>query len=271
MKRYLFAFFIAAATLTSAHASAEREREGALPYSQSHEECVDGYSQLGFRVGRTAFFSSRIGPATKASLVSFQTFDGSWMSSIDMNWILRNPTSQIARLVQLAESQRKVAYQRLAKFKNQGVVNEADKADNDLMPRTIYVMNTSRPIDTLNNEVRGGIRVVFARSRGEKLPWENDLGRTRPNSRPAAEFGRLHANSNSRPETVIELINSAAQVASNHPEIQDFYFHTSKIHSRLYRRMGIEPDFVDEIDDLNHVWHFDRRTLEATLRRRAKH
>ncbi|CAN5414412.1 hypothetical protein BH10BDE1_BH10BDE1_27700 [soil metagenome] len=270
MKRYLFAFLIAAATLTSANAGAERQREDSLPSSQAHEECLNGYSQLGFRVSRTAFFSSRVDTATKASLVSFQAFDGSWMSSIDMNWILRNPTSQIAKLVQLAEGQRKVAYQRLAKFKNQEVVTEADKADKDLMTRTVYVMNTSRPLDTLNNDVRGGIRVVFARSRSEKLPWENDLGRTRPNPRPAAEFGRLYATSNSSPETVVELINSAAQVAANHPEIQDFYFHTSKIHSRLYRRMGLEPDFIDEIDDLNHIWHFDRRMLEATLLKRAK-
>ena len=232
----------------------------------SQSPCHASFAQIGIRVGRDVFYAGGHAPSKHAQVMSFQSRDGSWISKIDMNWVRENPLSKISELFEVAEADRKKAYERLTKFQSPEVVAASTAMDLELRPRTVYVMNTSRKIESTQNDVLGGIRIVFARSSTERLPWELSLESRRSAPGIAAEVGRLHADTTESPAHVLELIQTAAQVVLNNPLIHDAYIHTSKIHSRMYKRMGIEGHSIQMIDDLNHIWHFTREDLQNIVR-----
>ena len=60
-------------------------------------------------------------------------------------------------------------------------------------------------------------------------------------------------------------------MALQDPNVTDLYVHTSRVHARLYRLMGLIPTNIDIKDDLNYVLRFTAQDAVNWLRNEQTH
>lgn len=200
--------------------------------------------------------------------LSYQIEDGTTMTVIDKAWADRYPSSKIANAIENYYLQQGEIYQRrLDKFKEPKMDNEGEtNPEEEYQDRTIIILNTTRPLTEGGGDILGGIRVVFSQGLHEKLPFQYDsrfanfLRKNRQHW--AAEVGRLTADSKSNPGLSLELIQAAGHIIFQMPQVQNIYVHTSRLHTRLYGRMGLVPEEpVHVCDALNCLMTFTRDEL----------
>jgi len=120
--------------------------------------------------------------------------------------------------------------------------------------RTTLVLNTEKgSVD----KMRGGVALVTSSKNAEKMPFEKATGLKIPRQKGkrVAEIVRLTVG-NSDPKLMNELIELLKSSVAGEKDIDKLYVYTSKVHARLYKRMGVplkeistdKRDVVFEID-----------------------
>ncbi len=215
-------------------------------------------------------------PDSFHAVVQRQLVDGSVVTLVDMKQIPNGP-SFLGNLVRNYEAVRKKIYsERLTKFQKDLTPEQqkiADAQEAEASARSLFVVLTKNDPAISQPEYLGGARVVLAQG-SEKLPFEVDptLNIQRKEKEGiSAEVGRLTVITQENAETQLrrslEIIRLALQALYNHSEVHTIYVHTSKVHRRLYRSIGLNTDQVYDIDKENQVLVFDRQYLVDFLGR----
>lgn len=211
----------------------------------------------------------------KVKFFEMDSSHGSRLMVVDLAQV--SPSSTLQHIVSsYFDHVRSVYYDRLKKFEGSpsapGPQNQ-EQIDHSLALRSALVLDTPHDLDPHLPTFNGGIRITYARTPHENLPLQYDfpdfqrhnLGGT------AVEIGRLTAQPGSSPGLSISLIKLATQVALQDPNVTDLYVHTSRVHARLYRLMGLIPTNIDIKDDLNYVLRFTAQDAVNWLRNEQTH
>ena len=137
--------------------------------------------------------------------------------------------------------------------------------DQQVATRSLLIMNTKNPITRFAaTEFIGGARVVLAKSDQALLPFQLGLGISRNKiGSIAAEIGALTAYTKDNPNKSVEVINAAIKLAVSYAQADQVYVHTSRLHSRLYKKMNLDADETLAIDDLNYILRFDAKNWQS--------
>lgn len=205
--------------------------------------------------------------------------DGSTVTVLDFS-IYKDFSVRFNRAVEGYEDiQQKIYRERLEKF--QATLSPDQKKvlsnrEEEMKQRSLFVLNSAVPLTTEPPKLLGGARVVFSFNRFQKLPFELDLNINRLNPDVvAAEVGRLtvaeasnpvEENSKTTLGRTVEIIKNALLGISYNSQVQVIYVHTSRVHVRLYKLMGLIPSGVISIDTLNQVMVFTRQQLFEYLK-----
>lgn len=112
-------------------------------------------------------------------------------------------------------------------------------------PRTKLVMMTRGPPG--QSPIDGGVAIVESKKTTDLLPLEKATGikLSRQNGK-ISEIVRLTSVSESNPHVMQDLLKEIAQLTQADPELKKIYIYTSKIHARLYKRLGVPAKQVGE-------------------------
>lgn len=136
----------------------------------------------------------------------------------------------------------------------------------ELAPRTKLITMTRGPPRAQGNQFDGGIGYVESSSAQQILPLEKATGISLPRGQgKVIEVVRLTSTSKESPELMRDLLHSLGALVKQDPEIEKVYVFTSKIHQRLYRRLGIEADSVRKISDRDVIIEISRDKFLAPL------
>ncbi|OIQ20717.1 MAG: hypothetical protein BM556_01900 [Bacteriovorax sp. MedPE-SWde] len=128
------------------------------------------------------------------------------------------------------------------------------KSSNEMASRTTLVLNTEKR--SLKN-VNGGVALVTSSKSVDKMPFEKATGISIPREKGkrVAEVVRLTVGKKD-PELMKGLLDILLKTVEGEKNIDKLYVYTSKIHGRLYKRLGFpmkevsrtKRDVVYEID-----------------------
>lgn len=146
-----------------------------------------------------------------------------------------------------------------------GFIKSSMEASN----RTKLILNTEK--STLNGEVkfRGGVGIVESRATSEPLPLEKATGikLDRKPGEKIVEIVRLTASKDVEAEkTSKALVTQVMGLITQDKEVSRVFIFTSKIHSRLYRKMGIPMDKIKTISDRDVVIEITREEADQILK-----
>jgi len=141
------------------------------------------------------------------------------------------------------------------------------KSSQEFAPRTKLIINTTetaREAKTFN----GGVGVVTTDKIQDLLPAEKAIGKNmlRVPGDKVAEIVRLTVSKDADAEKLSRsLLNQAAGVILQDPEIKFVYVYTSKVHGRLYKRFGVTQSQITSQGDRDVIITMSRRDLEKML------
>lgn len=141
------------------------------------------------------------------------------------------------------------------------------KSSQDFAPRTKLIVNTPNSIKEAQN-FKGGVGVVISGKSDELLPLEKALGKSleRKPGEKSAEIVRLTVSKDADAEKLSKsLINQAAGLVLQDPEIKTVYIYTSKIHRRLYSKLGVTPTNISAVSDRDVLVTLKREDIEKLL------
>ena len=133
------------------------------------------------------------------------------------------------------------------------------KTSREFKDRTTYVISTSKihSVDSpsaglsavkSNDGIQGGIGIVTSQKPTDLLPLEKATGiKIDRSNGGVAEIVRLTTKKESPREVVDELMGRATDLLVTNPLLNTVYIYTSRVHARLYKRLGI---FVKEEREL---------------------
>lgn len=140
------------------------------------------------------------------------------------------------------------------------------KSSMEMSPRTTLILNTEKSAFDGAMKIKGGVGIVSAKAHGELLPLEKATG-VRIQKKPGekiAEIVRLTVGKeNDAVELSGSLIEQATSVLARDKEVKRVFIFTSKIHGRLYRRMGVPADKIKTLDDRDVLIELDRADVET--------
>jgi hypothetical protein len=142
------------------------------------------------------------------------------------------------------------------------------KSSMEMSPRTKLILNTEKSAFEGNMKIKGGVGIVSAKSQ-ELLPLEKATG-VRIQKKPGekiAEIVRLTVGKeNDAVELSGSLIAQASSILAKDKEVNRVFIFTSKIHGRLYRRMGVPAGNIKTLDDRDVLIELNREEVEAFAR-----
>lgn len=134
-----------------------------------------------------------------------------------------------------------------------------------MSPRTKLIINTEKSALGGDKKIKGGVGIVEAASPKDLLPFEKATGvrvQKKPNEK-IAEIVRLTVGKEQNAvELSQDLVNQAVNLIRHDKEISRTFIFTSKVHSRLYRRMGIPADKIKTLDDRDVMIELTREDLD---------
>lgn len=134
-----------------------------------------------------------------------------------------------------------------------------------MSPRTKLIINTEKSALNGDKRIKGGVGIVEAASPGDLLPFEKATGvrvQKKPNEK-IAEIVRLTVGKEQNAVQLSEdLVNQAVNLIRNDKEISRTFIFTSKVHARLYRRMGIPAEKIKNLDDRDVMIELTREDLD---------
>jgi hypothetical protein len=146
----------------------------------------------------------------------------------------------------------------------EGFIKSSIEANN----RTKLIINTEKSLTTGQAEFRGGVGLVQSKNGSELLPLEKATGMkiTRMPNEKIAEIVRLTASKNVEAEKTSQaLIQQLLGLISNDKEIGRVFIYTSRVHARLYKKMGVPGDKIKQISDRDVLIELDRSAIEKVF------
>jgi hypothetical protein len=145
------------------------------------------------------------------------------------------------------------------------------KSSVEMSPRTKLVLNTEKSPLTGKMKINGGVGIVHASGAEELLPLEKATGiriDKKPNEK-IVEIVRLTVGKDSDAEKVSSaLVSQASSLIVQDKSISRVFIFTSKVHARLYKRMGVPMDKIKDIDKRDVIIEFTRSDLERVLEKK---
>lgn len=136
-------------------------------------------------------------------------------------------------------------------------------------PRTKIVLNTGDKLKDGGNQFKGGIGLVQSKNKLELLPLEKATGikiDRKPNEK-IVEIVRLTASKDVEAEkTSSALVSQIMSLVVSDKEVGRVFIYTSKVHSRLYRKMGIPQKAIKSISDRDVMIEITREEAEEILK-----
>lgn len=141
------------------------------------------------------------------------------------------------------------------------------KSSQDFSSRTKLIVNTKSSIKEADT-FQGGVGVVISDKSKDQLPFEKALGKTmdRKPGEKSAEIVRLTVSKDADAEKMSKsLINQAAGIILSDPDIKVVYVYTSRIHQRLYNKLGVKTSDVVKAGDRDVIITLKREDIETLL------
>lgn len=141
------------------------------------------------------------------------------------------------------------------------------KSSQEFAPRTKLIVNTTSSIKEADN-FKGGVGVVISDKSQDLLPLEKAIGKKleRKAGEKSAEIVRLTVSKDADAEKLSKsLINQAAGAVLSDPEIKTVYIYTSKIHRRLYGKLGVTPTSITPVSERDVLITLKREDIEKLL------
>ena len=141
------------------------------------------------------------------------------------------------------------------------------KSSQDFSSRTKLIVNTRSSIKE-TSDFQGGVGLVVSDKPNDLLPLEKALGKTfeRTPGEKSAEIVRLTVSKDADAEKISKsLVNQAAGVLLQDPSIKTVYVYTSRIHQRLYSKLGVRPASIVKAGERDVVITLKREDIETLL------
>lgn len=146
------------------------------------------------------------------------------------------------------------------------------KSSVEMSPRTKLILNTEKSPLEGSMKINGGVGIVHAQKSGELLPLEKATG-VRIDRKPdekIVEIVRLTVGKDVEAEKMSKaLVGNAVSLITQDKSISRVFIFTSKIHARLYKRMGIPADKIKEIDKRDVLIEMTRPELERVMKEKT--
>ena len=141
------------------------------------------------------------------------------------------------------------------------------KSSQDFAPRTKLIINSTDSIKETKT-FNGGVGIVVSDRAQDLLPVEKAVSKnlTRKPGEKVAEIVRLTVSKDADAEKLSKsLINQAAGALLQDKDIKTVYIYTSKIHARLYKRIGVKADSITPEGDRDVIIALSRSDVENLL------
>ena len=141
------------------------------------------------------------------------------------------------------------------------------KSSQDFAPRTKLIINSTESIKEAKT-FNGGVGIVVSDRAQDLLPVEKAVSKnlTRKPGEKVAEIVRLTVSKDADAEKLSKsLINQAAGALLQDKEIKTVYIYTSKIHARLYKRIGVKAESITPEGDRDVIIALSRSDVENLL------
>lgn len=143
------------------------------------------------------------------------------------------------------------------------------KSSVEMSPRTKLILNTDASPLAGKIKINGGVGIVHAEKAGELLPLEKATGikiNRKPNEK-IVEIVRLTVGKDVEAEKMSKaLVSDAVSLITQDKSISRVFIFTSRIHARLYKRMGIPADKIRDIDKRDVLIEMTRSELERVIK-----
>jgi hypothetical protein len=140
------------------------------------------------------------------------------------------------------------------------------KSSEEFTDRTKLIINTKSNVKLTDSDFQGGVGVVVSDVSSQLLPLEKSTGANLPreSGRKVAEIVRLVVSKDADVEKLSKsLINQASAVILQDPSISKVFIYTSKLHGRLYKKLGVNPQNIKNQGDRDIVITLGRTEIEA--------
>ena len=135
----------------------------------------------------------------------------------------------------------------------------------EMGPRTTLILNTEKSALKGNTKINGGVGIVESGSPQELLPLEKATGvriERKPDEK-ITEIVRLTVGKQSDAvELSTALIDQASSLIKRDKSVSRVFIYTSKIHGRLYRKMGIPSTRIKSLDDRDVLIELNRDDID---------
>ncbi len=146
------------------------------------------------------------------------------------------------------------------------------KSSVEMSPRTKLILNTVKSPLEGEMKINGGVGIVEAFKKGDLLPLEKATGvrlERKPHEK-IVEIVRLTVGKDVEAEKMSKaLVGNAVSLITQDKSISRVFIFTSKIHARLYKRMGIPADKIKEIDKRDVLIEMTRSELERVMKEKS--
>ncbi len=139
------------------------------------------------------------------------------------------------------------------------------KSSEEFTERTKLIVNTKTSANLTDSNFQGGVGVVVSDISSQLLPLEKSTGTSLPreSGRKVAEIVRLVVSKDADVEKLSKsLINQASAVILHDPSITTVFIYTSKLHGRLYQKLGVKPKNIQTQGNRDIVITLGRREIE---------
>ncbi len=139
------------------------------------------------------------------------------------------------------------------------------KSSRDFEERTMLIVRTKDHPTRGDPSFNGGMGIVFSKDEDALLPLEKATGIRLPRNEgeEAIEVVRLVIDDPSNTNAMKELLEQMGPLLKEKKKASSFYVYTSKIHERLYRKLGIPYEVIERPSKRDVVMKFDiRNTAE---------
>lgn len=143
------------------------------------------------------------------------------------------------------------------------------KSSIEMSPRTKLVLNTEKSPLLGPMKINGGVGIVSAKAKGELLPLEKATGFkiARAADEKIVEIVRLTVGKDVEAAKMSEaLIGQATSLIAEDKSISRIFIFTSKVHARLYKRMGVPADKIKDLDKRDVIIEMNQADIEQILK-----
>lgn len=120
---------------------------------------------------------------------------------------------------------------------------------------------------TSSEEIEGGIAVVHSQGKTEKLPLEKATGLVldRPKHERIVEITRLTVEKGSDPKLFQDFLEQVSHYITGNNDISSIYYYTSKVHHRLYSKLGLGGEVISRPNSRDVVIKISREDLAKLI------